>query len=170
MEILNENPEPKKGINKTFIAAFLVGAVLVGGVVFGLFKFRGATVEEQKSRVFEDALTEGSADFEALTRRIVIQTNEATQATTPLGAVLMTARGTIRNNSDKVITALEVKVSILDEKRNPVKEKSVIVVPGEKFLKLEPRQEVELSVSIDGFKEGDDRADIRWKVTAIKVE
>lgn len=170
MENLSGNPEPKKGMNMTFVAAFVVGAILIGGALFGLLRFRGATVQEQKSQILEGAYREGSPEFEALTKRIVVETDEATQATTPLGAIVMTVRGKIRNNSEKAITALEVKLSIIDVDKKSVKDKIVVVVPNEKFTRFEAKQEMDLTVSVDGFKQEDDRAGTRWKVTAIKVE
>lgn len=170
MENLTANPEPKKGMNKTFVVAFAIGALLIGAAIWGLLQFRGATMQEQKSQMLEGAFKEGTPEFDALTKRIVVETDEVTQAMTPLGAIVMTVRGRVRNNSDKVVTALELKLSVIDVSRNPVKEKTVVVIPNEKFDRFDPRQEMDVTVSMDGFKQDDDRAGTRWKVTAIKVE
>lgn len=168
MENFGGELETKKGPNKIMLGALLVGALVVGGALWGLSRI--PTRQEQKSQILDGAYREGSPEFQTLTKRIVVDPIEATQATTPLGAIVMTARGKIMNNSEKAIVALEVKVVIVDEKKNPVKEKAVVVIPNEKFSRFEPKQEVDVSVTVDGFKETDDRADIRWKVTAIKVE
>jgi hypothetical protein len=35
---------------------------------------------------------------------------------------------------------------------------------------LKPGESIDVTVNIDGFKEDDDRANARWKVTAIKFK
>lgn len=168
MENYNDPDKQPKGINKYMLIAVAAALVIVGGIVFLVSRIPSDS--EQQVQVLEGAFREGSPEFEALTKRIVAETDEATQATTPLGMVLMTVNGKIRNNSDRVITALEVRVTIVDAKGNPVKDRVVLVVPGNGFEEFKPKQELKVSVSIDGFKETDDRADIRWKVTAIKAQ
>lgn len=168
MENFGVGAKPEKRTNKTMLIALAVAALAMGGVLWGLTRI--PTRQEQKSQILEGAISEGSSEFEALRRRIVIEPIEITEAKTPLGAVVMNARGKVMNNSDKAIVALEIKVFVVDEKKNPVKEKTVVVVPNEKFSRFEPKQEFDVTVTVDGFKDSDDRADLRWKVTAIKVE
>lgn len=170
MNNLSGTPEPEKSNIKTFLTALTIAVIVIAVAIVGLLRFRGATVQDQKSQILEGAYKEGSPEFEALFKRIVVETDEATEATTPLGAIVMSVRGKVRNNSDRTITALELKLSIIDVSRSPVREKTVVVVPNDKFDRFEPKQEMDVTVSVDGFKKDDDRAGTRWKVTAIKVE
>jgi hypothetical protein len=50
-----------------------------------------------------------------------------------------------------------------------VKEKTLLVIPRQ-AERLETGQALDIQVSIEGFEKSDDRAQIRWQVTAIKVE
>lgn len=168
MENYTEQKDKGRRFSATMAAALVAAALVVGAGIFFLGTLRSD--RQEKTEMMQGAFREGSPEFEALTRKIVTETEEATQATTPLGAVVMTVNGRVRNNSDRTIVGLEARVSILDSKGNPVKEKIVVIVPGSGLQKLGPDQEVRVVVPIDGFKENDDRADIRWKVTAIKPE
>ena len=49
------------------------------------------------------------------------------------------------------------------------KEKTVVVIPKE-VERLETAKSLPVQVMIEGFNKDDDRANIRWKVTAIKVQ
>jgi hypothetical protein len=69
----------------------------------------------------------------------------------------------------KTITGLEIKVSVVDRMNNPIKEKKLVVVPTQKESLL-PEEVMPVRLTIDGFKKEDDRAMVRWKVTAIKVK
>mgnify|MGYP003472501785 FL=1 len=77
--------------------------------------------------------------------------------------------GSIRYKGPKTITALEVKVSVVDLQNNVVKEKRILPVPVQ-FQQLGPNETISpVTVSLEGFDPKAERANIRWKVTAVKV-
>lgn len=162
--------ESKKSVNKSFLVAILIAVLIIGGGILLIWKFQ-PSMQEQQEQVLSGAVREGSPEFDVLTRRIVAETNADKTWFSPVGTggIVMNIAGRIRNNGDKVITGLEIKVSVVDIGGNVVKDKTLLVVPNQKKT-LAPKEQMNVEVSIEGFKPDDDRANIRWKVTAIKTE
>jgi hypothetical protein len=169
METLEQHNAPKKGVSKIFIVAFIIAAALIAGIV-GLISLR-PSMEEQIRQGIEGASREGSPEFDALTKKIVIQTDEDRTMESPigLGTIVMSIGGQIKNLTGKTITGLEINVAVIDTFGKPLKDKTLIVVPNQ-YVKLNPNETADVTVRIDGFDPNADRANIRWKVTAIKAE
>lgn len=157
-------------MNKSLLIALAAAMILVAGVIGALVVFM-PSYEEQKTQQLAGAVREGQPEFEALTKRIVAETNEDETWFSPVGTgtVMMSIAGRIKNNTGKVITGLEVRVSVLDMAGKVVRENTVTIIPTQQ-AKLEPRQQMNVRVQVEGFSPDDDRASIRWKVTAIKTE
>ena len=143
---------------------------LVAGSIYFIWKYQ-PSMQEQQEQMFSGAVREGSPEFDAVTKKIIIENDEENTMQSPigLGTVMMSIAGKIRNNSDKTLTGLEIRVSVLDSFDKVVKDKTLIVVPTQQ-KKLEPKGEMNVIVRIDGFDKKDDRARISWKVTAIKLQ
>lgn len=169
MDTFLQKKEDKKGISKVFLAGLLIGLVLIGAVVWVLTL--QPTMEEQKAAQLEGYFLEGSPEFERLTKDIVISTDfeRTTESPTGLGTIQMTIRGKIRNKGDKTLNGLEVSVGVIDPNNKILKEKKVMFIPNQQPT-LEPQQIIPVTVSLDGFSPEDDRANVRWKVTAIKTQ
>ena len=157
-------------MNKSFLIAILIAVLLVAGGILLIWKLQ-PSMQEQQEQVLSGALREGSPEFDALTRRIIAETDEDNTIQSPVGTGywMMNIAGRIRNNSDKVLTGLEVKCSVVDSFGKVVKEHTMLVIPNQR-KKLAPKEQMNVSIRIDGFNPDDDRANIRWKVTAIKTE
>lgn len=170
MDTILQNQSGKRGVNKILLAALAVGAVVVAGAIGLIWKFQ-STAQEQREQALAGAVREGSPEFDALTRRIIIENDAQNTWESPLGigTIMMSIAGKIKNNSDKTITGLEIRVSVLDMSGKPVKETIETIVP-ERLPRLGPRQETKVVVRIEGFNPDDDRARVNWKVTAIKTE
>lgn len=151
-----------------------IGTLIVTGLLFiGTTGFYSTCTSRQavQQQQLEGAVREGTPEFEALTKRIVIQTDEnnTMQSPTGMGTITMFIRGKIRNFTGKTLTGLEIRTTVIDQLEKPVKEKTLIVVPNQKE-RFEPNETMPVSVMIEGFSKDDDRAMIRWKVTAIRAE
>ena len=157
-------------MNKSFLIAILIAVLIVGGGILLIWKLQ-PSMQEQQEQALSGALHEGSPGFDVLTKRIVAENDEDNTWSSPIGTgyVMMQIAGKIRNNSDKTISGLEINVSVLDSFDKVVKDNTLTIVPTQQ-KKLAPKQEMDVKVRIDGFKPDDDRARIRWKVTAIKTE
>ena len=169
MESLEQHNAPKKGINKIFIVAFIVAAIAIGGAIW-LISLK-PSMQQQVDQTMDGAVREGSPEFEALTKKIVIQTDDDRTMQSPigLGTIVMSIGGKIKNISGKTITGLEINVAVIDSFGKPLKDKTLIVVPNQ-YTRLNTNEVADVTVRVDGFNPDDDRANIRWKVTAIKAE
>ncbi|MFV0387506.1 MAG: hypothetical protein ACK5NT_02030 [Pyrinomonadaceae bacterium] len=164
-------PEKKKSF---FSPGILLGAiiaiVLIGTGIFLLSLVKPITTEH--STVLDGATFEGSPGFDDYTKQIIISTDpdKLQQSMTGLGTITMFIGSSIYNKGDRALTAIEVLVSVIDTKNEVIKEKKFVVLPTEKSAVLEPGEKMDTSVSIGGFSRDDDRANVRWKVTAFKLQ
>jgi hypothetical protein len=158
--------EEKRGLNKTFIVAILVALVIIAGLIFLLS--RTPPADERKAQIIASAYHEGSPEFADLSKDIIISTDDRTvQSPTGLGTISMYIYGKIRNKGTKTIDILEINVAVVTQFNQVVKEKRILVVPVQQAT-LEPDQTIPVTLALEGFSKDDDRANIRWKVTAIR--
>ena len=169
MDTILQKKEEKKGVNKIFLVGLLIGAVLIAGAVW-LLTFQ-PTMEEQRAKMLEGFVLENTPEFEQITKDIVISTDfeRTTESPTGLGTIQMKIGGKIRNRGTKTITGLEVNIGVVDRFNKVLREKKVIFVPNQQ-PRLEPQEIIPVTVTLDGFSNDDERANIRWKATAIKTQ
>lgn len=169
METLDNQSKKESIISKGLIAAIGIGIIAVL-ILVGLASLKSSDSQIQESAL-KGAFREGTPEFENETKKIVIikDPDKTLESTTGLGTIMMSMAAKVRNNGDRVINGLEVRATVIDISGKPVKEKEVILIPKE-ISRLGPGEELPVRVAIDGFNKEDDRANIRWKVTAIKVE
>lgn len=167
--LFEKKKEEKRGVNKILLAALAVAALIVAGGIWLLSV--QPTMEEQKQQELKGAYLESAPEFEQYTKNLIINTdmNRTTESLIGLGTIAMMLHADIRNKGDKTINGLEVKVGVVDRLNNVLKEKRVMIVPKQ-TERLNPNETIHIAVPMDGFKQDADRANIRWKVTAIRFE
>jgi hypothetical protein len=159
--------EEKRGINKTFVVAILIAIVLIAGLI--LLLSRRPPVDDQMARLVASAYHEGTPEFTELSKDIIISTDDRTvQSPTGLGTISMYIYGKIHNKGDKTIDILEINVAVITQFNQVLKEKKILVVPVQQAT-LDPGQTIPVTLALEGFSKDDDRANIRWKVTAIRA-
>jgi len=164
-ELFNTEKE-KKGINPVFVVGILVGLVLIAGSIWLLS--RTPSMEEQTAKILQGSFREGSPEFAELNKDIIISTDQGTvQSPTGMGTISMYINGKIRNKGSKTISVLEVNVAVVTQFNDVLRERKILVVPVQQPV-LGPDQTIPITLTLDGFTKDDDRANIRWKVTAIK--
>lgn len=162
-----EFQQKKRGVNKVMLVGALIGAVAIAAIV-GVLALR-PSADEQSARILGEAHREGSPEFERLQKDIIISTDEGTvQSPTGLGTISMFINGRIRNKGTSTISVLEVNVGVVTQFNKVVRERRILVVPIQQ-QQLGPDQTIPITLTLDGFSKEDDRANIRWKVTAIKA-
>ena len=163
-----ENKE-KKSVNKILLLALLAATVLIAMAVW-LLSLKPSQ-DERQQQLLTSSYQEGSPEFERYTKDIVIQTDmdNIMQSPTGMGTIMMTIHGNLRNKGQKIIRALEVKVGVVDLSGKVVREKKLLIVPKQEE-RLLPNQTIPIVATVEGFSRDDDRANVRWKVTAIAVE
>lgn len=164
--ILTEIDPPKRNY-KAYGVGALLGLLLIAALVF--IAMQRPSMQDQMAAVLADAQREGSPEFDAITKDIIISTSDKTvEYSNAFGTMSMSIVGTVKNKGSRVINGLEVNVSVIDQFNQVVKDKNVLVVPTQQ-PQFGPGETIPITLSIDGFKKSDDRANIRWKVTAIRT-
>lgn len=165
MEDIFKPGEQKRGINKIFILAALFGVIVIGIGIWAL-SFR-PSIEDQTAAILQGAFREGSPEYAELNKDIIISTDDKTvQSPTGLGTISMYISGKIRNKGTRSIDILEVNVAVVTQFNQVLRERRILVVPVQQS-RLDPGQIIPITLTLDGFSKDDDRADIRWKVTAV---
>ena len=169
MDTLFDKEEKKTGINKGLLIGGIVGVFLIAIVI--LIAMQRPSMDDQKAAVLADALREDSPHFQEITKDIILSTDADKTVQSPNslnGSITMWITGNIRNKGDRTLSGLEVNAAVIDQFNQVLKEKKVLVIPTQREL-LGPGETIPITLSIDGFKRDDDRANIRWKVTAIRA-
>jgi hypothetical protein len=168
MDAFLEPQEEKKGFNWTLVIGSLVGLLVIGAAVWVLMQ--QPSMEDQRATILEGSVREGSPEFDRITKDIIIATAEDTvESPNAFGSISMYIHGTIRNKGDRVINGLEVNVAVVDINNKVLREERRLLVPTQ-WPQLRPGQTIDVRLEISGFSPKDDRANIRWKVTAIRAE
>jgi hypothetical protein len=159
--------EEKLGFNKTFVAAIVIALVLIAGLIFLLS--RTPPVNKQMEQLVAGAYHEGTPEFADLSKDIIISTDDRTvESPTGLGTISMYIYGKIRNKGTRTIDILEINVTVITQFNQVLKEKRILVVPVQQPT-LDPGQIIPVTLALEGFSKDDDRANIRWRVTAIRA-
>ena len=159
--------EEKRVINKTFVVAVLIALALITGII--LLLSRRPPVDDQMAQLVASAYHEGAPEFADLSKDIIISTDDRTvQSPTGLGTISMYIYGKIRNKGTRTIDILEINVAVITQFNQVLKEKRILVVPVQQPT-LDPGQTIPVTLAMEGFSKDDDRANIRWKVTAIRA-
>ena len=168
MDELFETGKEKKGVNLVFIGGLAVALAIVAGAIWTL-SFR-PSIEDQTAKLLENTYREGSPEFATITKDILISTDENTvESPMGLGTISMFIKGKIYNKGTKNVTTLEVNVGVVTQKNEVLREKKILVVPIQQ-PSLKAGETIPITLTLDGFDRKDDRANIRWKVTAIRAE
>jgi hypothetical protein len=154
METFLNKKQENRGVNKAFIIALIGAAVAIGAAIW-LLSLK-PSMDEQMAKILEGSYREGSPE-------------RTIESPTAFGTISMYINGTIRNKGTKTINGLEVNVAVVDQFNQVLREKRILVVPVQQSV-LAPGQTIPITLTLDGFSKDDDRANIRWKVTAIRTQ
>jgi hypothetical protein len=167
-DLLKEKPKGKLDIKILAVGVLIAVLIFVG---IGAAVYYMPTPEQKKEVTLKGAHLPGSDVFEQYTQEIVITTDtkRLQESRTALGEIIMNIGGRIRNKGDRTINGLEVSVGMIDSKNELIKEKKYVIIPT-KQSELAPGETIDLTATVAGFKSDDDRANARWKVTAIRLK
>jgi len=168
METLLENdPAKRPRLNMGFLAGVVIAIAILSAALWLIS--RRPSVEDQMAEVLASAEHEGSPEFERLRKDVIISTDRNTvESPTGLGRVSMYIKGNIFNKGNETFEVVEVNVAVVDPFNTVLKEKRVLVVPVQQ-ADLGPGETIPITLALEGFERNDDRANIRWKVTALKA-
>lgn len=113
------------------------------------------------------AIRPGSPDWDTYHARIALDDPEADEAKRALGDIVMTLHTTVRNFTGRTINGLEMRAAVVDHQNQVVRERTLVVIPGRRD-ELEPNKTLSVGINVEGFTDGDDRANIKMEVTAFR--
>ncbi len=151
---------------KVIMGAAVVAAILIAFVFYLLLRASGGGPEQP---TLEGAIRAGSPEFEQYHSRIVLDAPEADEARRALGDIVMSLRTTVRNFTGRTLNGLEVRAAVVDQDGNPVKVRTVVVVPTRQ-AELQPNRTLPIQVMLEGMTDSDIRADIRMEVIAFRFK
>jgi hypothetical protein len=153
-----------------FLVVALVSVLMISVILFVLKSgyFGGGGDNSQQPRL-ENAIRAGTPEFEQYKDKIFMDQPEATEAKRALGDTVMTLRTTVRNFSGRTLNGLEMYAAVVDMQGKPVKERTVIAIPTRQ-PELEPNKTIAVPVTLEGFKDTDDRANIKMAITAFRFK
>jgi hypothetical protein len=161
----HSNPEEKsRRALIIFVAAF--AAAFIAGFFYLLLR---STTTPTAPPTLASAIRPGSPDFEKYSKLIVLDEQVADEAKRALGDTVMTLHTTVRNFTGHTITGLEIRAAVVDHVGKPVKERTMVVIPGRQS-ELDPNKTLKASVLIEGFTDNDDRANIKMEVTGFTLK
>ena len=167
METFLNEPAKHETNYKGYLIGAVIGVFLIGALIF--IASRRPSMEDQAAAILQGSLHQGDPGFDALSHDIIISTSDKTvESPNAFGSISMFIVGKVKNRGKKLINGLEVNVSVIDRFSDVVKEKRVLVVPTQQ-PELGPGETIPITLSIEGFKKEDDRANIRWVVSAVRT-
>lgn len=168
----DKKDEQESAQQKLFIIVGVVSIVLLGILGFWWLRSGGgssATYQVNTSQKLEGAgvIREGTPEFEQFKEKILMDAPQAVEAERVIGDTVMTLEALVRNFSGKTLNGLEVYGAVVDTKGNPVKERTVVVIPNQR-AELDNNKNMPARVNFEGFKITDDRANIKMRITAFR--
>lgn len=162
-----ESTKEDEARRRVIIGVAVIAALAIGAVFYFLMRSAGSGVSPQAS--LQGAIRPGAPEWEQFRSKIILEPPEADSAPRPLGDIVMRLWCTVRNFTGQTITGLEVKGTVVDSQGNPVRERIVVIVPSEGNPELGPNKTMTAMVRIEGFKESDNRANIKMELTGFRL-
>ena len=152
------------------ILAALITAVLAL-LTMGLYyvAMTQSGVSSYAEPALEGALQAGQPEFEEVRRLISIEQLVGTEKVHPFDTVAVAMTATVRNNTGRAISGLELRGAILDRENSRVRERRVVIVPRQQKL-LESGEGINTRILLDGIDKDSDRAHLVLEVTAIRFD
>lgn len=176
MSLIEEDKrnEQEQAQQKLFIIVGVASIALLG--ILGFWWVRsgggqnGSAYQSNPSQKLEgaDVIREGTPEFDKYKEKILMDAPEAVEAERVIGDTVMTIEATVRNFSGRTLVGLEVYGAVVDLKGNPVKERTVVIIPNQR-PELDNNKTMPARVYFEGFKVTDDRANIKMRVTAFRL-
>ncbi len=155
--------------NRTLIIVVAVAAAVVIAILFYLLMLRAGGGGRTAEPTLQGAIRAGSPQFEQYKSQIVLDDPEATEAKRALGDIVMSLQTTVRNLTGKTLNGLEMRAAVVDYQGQPVKQRTVIVVPTRQ-AELPPNKTMQVQVMLEGMSDADARANIKMEVTGFKFK
>jgi hypothetical protein len=115
------------------------------------------------------ALRPGDPEFEQVREQIEIAQLLGTEHVHPFNRFAVDLTATVRNNTGRTISGLEMRGAIVDAQNSTVRQRTVMVIPARQTA-LEPGEAIGVRVLLESIREDSERADMVLEVTGIRFD
>jgi hypothetical protein len=117
----------------------------------------------------ERALQLGEAEFEEFRQHIAIEQLVGVEKVHPFDTLAVAMTATVRNNTGRTISGLELRGAILDRNSSSVRERTVVVIPVRQKI-LESGEAINTRILLESIDKDSDRAHLVLEVTAMRFD
>jgi hypothetical protein len=115
------------------------------------------------------ALRPGEPEFEEVREQIEIAQLLGTEQIHPFNSLAIDLTATVRNNTGRTISGLEMRGAIVDHQNSTVRERTVMVIPARQTA-LEPGEAIAVRVLLESINKDSERADMVLEVTGVRFD
>ena len=126
-------------------------------------------VNYHKEPRLEGALQPGQPEFEEFRRHIAIEQLVGTEKVHPFDTLAVAMTATVRNNTGRNISGLELRGAILDRTNTNVRERTVLIIPRQQKI-LESGEAINTRILLESIDKESDRAHLVMEVTAVRFD
>ncbi len=162
-----QTSEPDGSRRKIIIIVAVVAAIILAALFYFLMR---ASTSRPPDPLLQGAIRSGSNEWTLYASKIHLDAPEATEAKRALGDIVMDLQTNVRNFTGRTLTGLEIKGSVVNRQGQPVRERTVVVIPTQQQPELEPNRTMFVVISIVGMTDADERANIKMEVTGFKIK
>ena len=168
----NQNSSSIQGSNQrsstSFSSVLFAGAILIALLVF-FYVQPDRTAAPPERHASKEFLRAGLPGFEQYRRLINVEGVKATQTSWEPGVIVTELTAVVRNSTGQTISELEMRGVVFNERREPVGERTVSVIP-EQRVSLEPNGTMKARILIEGLPRRAHRKGIDMEVTGLRFE
>jgi len=126
-----------------------------------------STVKSDTQPRLERALQPGQPEFERFRPHIAIEQLVGTEKVHPFDTLAVAMTATVRNNTGRTISGLELRGAILDRTSSSLRERKVVVIPVRQKV-LESGEAINTQILLESIDKDSDRAHLVLEVTAMR--
>lgn len=115
------------------------------------------------------ALRPGEPEFEEVREQIEIAQLLGTEQLHPFNSLAVDVTATVRNNTGRTISGLEMRGAIVDAQNSTVRERTVMVIPARQTA-LEPGEVISVRVLLESISKDSERANMVLEVTGVRFD
>ena len=167
--------QPRKKSNSFTLIITAILAVLILGVVFSIIFFQKTTPEKSDPTTVEVSglLRPGNTDFEYYKTKILIENVKAVLGISFNKARIAMISGTIVNDGDRKLDALELHITLYDVWGKVSKERTAFALrpkAGYSSKPMEPLERRRFSIGIESVEYYWDPKQITYEITGLRYE
>ena len=126
-------------------------------------------VNPYQGSALERSLRARDVEFEQFRSQIAIENLVGNEKLHPFNNLVVEITGTVRNNTGRTITGLEMRGSVLDSEGVMVGERNIVVIPARQTV-LEPGEAINVRILLEGMDRESQRADTELKITGLRFD